>query len=196
MASNAVQQGDILTIDPGATVASGAGAILGTPAAPIFGISQDDAVSGAESAFYIGTGIYNLAKTTGTAWVKGQPVYFKYSTSAAITLSSGNYAIGVASEAATSGSATGKVKLYGVNGAPAGASVLLEGQGATAAGASATISVGADFNGKAVKVFVLTNDTSTVHLRSAVVAAGDLVVTYSASCTAKFLYQVMSTDVA
>ena len=195
MAKNAVQEGDILSLDPGATVASGTVAELGSPVGPFLGVSLDAGVSGTVSAFGA-YGVYDIAKTTGTAWTVGQAIFFKSSTAKGITLASGNMRLGICVEAAASGATSGKVRLYQAIASPAGSSVIAEGQGATAAGATATITVGTDYNGKVVKVFVLTNDAATAHLRSAVIAAGDLVVTFAASCTAKFMYQITSTDVA
>ena len=193
MAKNAIQEGDILALDPGATVASGAVAELGSPVGPFLGVSLDSGVSGTVSAF--GTyGVYDIAKTTGTPWTVGQAIYFKASTVKGITLASGNMRLGICVEAAASGATSGKVRVFQAIASPAGSSVILEGQSATAAGASKVITVGADYNGKVVLVWMLTSDAN-VSVRSAAVAASSLTVTLSGSATAKFLYQITSTDV-
>lgn len=194
MAKNAVQEGDVLTLDPGATVASGAIAELGTPIAPFAGVSLSTGASGTDSAFAV-YGVYNIAKTTGTAWVVGQPIYWKGSTLKGITDPTGNLRVGICTEAAASGATSGKVRLHQAPASPAGSSVVLEGQSATAAGATKVITIGTTYNGKVVLVWMLTSDAN-VSVRSAVVAAGDLTVTLTGPATAKFLYQVTSTDVA
>ncbi len=102
--------------------------------------------------------------------------------------------LGICVEAAASGATSGKVRVFQAIASPAGSSVILEGQSATAAGASKVITVGADYNGKVVLVWMLTSDAN-VSVRSAAVAAGSLTVTLSGSATAKFLYQITSTDV-
>jgi predicted RecA/RadA family phage recombinase len=195
MAKNAIQAGDILTLDPGATVASGAVAVQGDAVGPFASVALTTGASGTDSAFQIAGAVINVDKTTGTAWTLGQIIYLKASTSKGITLSSGNLRLGMCVEAAASGATSGKVALYGYGASPAGSSVVLEGQGATAASATAVITIGAGYNGKVVKVTPLTG-SANASVRSAVVAAGDLTVVFTASTTSKFIYEVTSTDVA
>jgi len=195
MAKNIIKDGDTLAIDPLATVASGTAVVLGDSVGPIVGVALANGVSGSLTAFQVADAVVQVAKTTGTAWTVGQAIYLKPSTNAGITLASGNLRLGVCVEAAASGASVGKVALYGAAADPAGSSVILEGQGATSASTSAVISVGSAYNGKVVKVFMLTS-SAAASVRAAVVASGSLTVTLTGSTTAKFLYQITSTDVA
>jgi len=196
MAKIAIQTGDILSLDPEATVSSGdlhqfseGGAGSGN----FVGVCLDDGVSGTNVAVGV-KGVFNVLKTAGTAWTVGQAIYYKASTDAGITLAAGNTPLGICVEPAASAATSGKVRLRGP-GAYGSGNVLLSGQVASAAAATATASVGTGYNGKVVKTYALTNDTATANIASAAVAAGTLTVTHSASCTAKTYYEILEVDV-
>lgn len=196
MAKIASQLGDILALDPGATVSSGDLHMIqpgGAGSGVIIGVALDDGVSGTVCPIAV-KGVFSVSKTTGTAWVVGQEIYYKSSTDAGITLAAGNYPLGICVEAAASGATSGKVRLRGA-GAFGSGNVLLSGQVASATATTATASVGTGYNGKVVKVYPLTNDTAAANIASAAVAAGTLTVTHSASCTAKTYYEILEVDV-
>ena len=188
MAKNPVQLGDILSLDPGATKSSGD---LGS----FVGVMLADGVSGT-LAPVARKGVFNVLKTTGTEWTVGQTIYFKASTSAGITLADGNNIVGKCMEDAASGAAVGRVELAGPSATQAGSSVILQGQGATAAAATAVIAVGAAYNGKVARSTQLATNTAAVFIVSSIVAAGNLTVTFSGSTTAKFIYEILDADVA
>ena len=195
MAKNAVQLGDILSLDPGATTSSGDLHLFsgGAGTGPFVGVMLDDGVSGTNAAVGV-RGVYAVKKTAGTAWTVGQALYYKASDDSAITLAAGNTPLGVCVAAAASGATIGSVYLRG----PAmgdGGNVLLSGQVASAAATTATATIGTAYNGKVVKVYPLTNDTPAANIASAVVATGTLTVTHSASCTAKTYFEILEVDV-
>lgn len=69
---NFVQIGDVLTLDPGATVATGTGFLFG---AALFGVAAVDAVAGTKSAF-VCEGVVDVAKTAGLAVAVGDRLFW------------------------------------------------------------------------------------------------------------------------
>lgn len=59
-------------------------------------------------------GVFELPKTTGTAWTEGAVLYWNDTTKKLITTASGNLRVGCAAAAAASGDATGLARLDGV----------------------------------------------------------------------------------
>lgn len=106
MAKNFVQPGETLTLPAPATVASGAGVLIGG----IFGIAQGDAASGA--LVDINTqGVWELAKVSALAIAIGDVVYFDNATGLVNKTASGNTRIGLAVSAAANPSASVRVRL-------------------------------------------------------------------------------------
>lgn len=102
-----VQPGDTITITAGATIASGDGVLTDG----LFGIATDSVVSG-DLLTLVTAGVVTVAKTTGTAWTVGQPIYWDVSAAKAVTTSTaGDPEIGVCVVAAASGATTGAVLL-------------------------------------------------------------------------------------
>jgi predicted RecA/RadA family phage recombinase len=66
---NFVQEGDVLDLDPGATVPAGTGKLFG---AALFGVAAVDAVSGTASSFVV-RGVVTIAKTSALAISRGRP---------------------------------------------------------------------------------------------------------------------------
>ena len=107
MASNFVQEGQTLTLAPGAAVANGAGYLFG---AGLFGVALTAVASGVAGPF-ITEGVVTLAKTSALAIAVGDRVFWVPGTSAVDKTSAAQVCIGVAVEAAANPSATVKVKL-------------------------------------------------------------------------------------
>lgn len=107
---NFVQEGDVLDLDPGATVAAGTGKLFGTA---LFGVAAVDAVSGTASAF-ITSGVVTIAKTSALAIAVGDVLYWNATDSVVNKTTSGQRAVGIAVEAAANPSATVKMRI-GVN---------------------------------------------------------------------------------
>lgn len=109
MATNFVQDGDILTLTAPYTRTAGQGALIGTA---LFGVAITGVASGALAAFQM-CGIHTLPKTSAQAWTVGALIYWDNSQKECTTTSGGNTLIGVAVAVADNPSATGQVRLYG-----------------------------------------------------------------------------------
>lgn len=112
--NNFIQQGDSLTVDPGATVAAGTGIMIGTA---LFGVALVNGVSGTPSAIRT-SGVVEIAKTSALAIAVGDVLYWSAGTSKVNKTSAAQRAVGVAVEAAANPSATVKM-LLGVPTGPA-----------------------------------------------------------------------------
>jgi predicted RecA/RadA family phage recombinase len=112
--NNYVQDGDVLTVDPGATVAAGTGIMIGTA---LFGVAVVDGVSGTASAVRV-RGVVEIAKTSALAISVGDVLYWSAGTSMVNKTSASQRVVGVAVEAAANPSATVKM-LLGVHTGPA-----------------------------------------------------------------------------
>ena len=107
---NFVQEGEVLDLDPGATVASGVGHLFGTA---LFGVAAVPGVSGTASAF-VTSGIVTIAKTSVLAIAIGDVLYWDATNSVVNKTTSGQRAVGIAVEAADNPSSTVKMRI-GVN---------------------------------------------------------------------------------
>lgn len=194
MAKTAVQSGDILSLDPGATVSSGDVIAIGAEPNVIAGVALTDGVSG--TAIAVGVkGVYDVAKTTGAAWAVGQRILLDAGNQKGITTGGANQKLGICVEAAASAATSGKVLLFGAPENTSGAGVLTSGQIDITAATSGTNGVGAAYDGKVVRTFMLTSNADA-SVRSAVVASGTLTVTITATATAKVFFEVLDIDVA
>lgn len=106
---NFVQEGAVLDLDPGSTVAAGTGKLFGTA---LFGVAAVDAVSGTASSFVV-SGVVTIAKTSALAISVGDVLYWVPGSSVVNKTTSGQRAVGVAVEAAADPSSTVKM-LIGV----------------------------------------------------------------------------------
>lgn len=104
---NYVQRGDVLDLDPGATVASGTGHLFG---AALFGIAAGDAVSGTASSFQT-EGVVEIAKTSALAISVGDRLFWDATNSVVNKTSTAQQQVGVAVAAAANPSATVKMKI-------------------------------------------------------------------------------------
>jgi predicted RecA/RadA family phage recombinase len=105
--NNYVQNGDVLTLDPGATVAAGTGKMFGTA---LFGVALVDAVSGTASAFQT-TGVVTIGKTSALAIAVGDVLYWDAGNAVVNKTSAAQRVVGVAVEAAANPSSTVKMKI-------------------------------------------------------------------------------------
>ncbi len=104
---NYVGDGNALTVTAPATVAAGAGVLIGS----IFGVAANDAASGAEVVINT-VGTYDLTKTAAQAWTAGQLLY--WSGTAVTNVASTNKLIGCAARAELAAATVGRVRLNGV----------------------------------------------------------------------------------
>ncbi len=102
-----VQEGDVLTLDPGATVAAGTGKLFG---AALFGVAAVDAVSGTASAFVV-RGVVTIAKTSALAIAVGDRVFWDAGNAVVNKTTSAQQQVGIAVEAAVNPSSTVKILL-------------------------------------------------------------------------------------
>lgn len=100
-----VQEGDVLTLDPGATVAAGIGKLFG---AALFGVACVDAVSGTESAFQI-RGVVTIGKTSALAIAVGDRLFWDATNKVVNKTTTAQQQVGIAVEAAANPSSTVKM---------------------------------------------------------------------------------------
>jgi predicted RecA/RadA family phage recombinase len=105
--NNYVQPGDVITVDPGATVAAGTGIMVGTA---LFGVAVVDGVSGTPIPIRT-EGVVTIAKTSALAISVGDVLYWAAGSSVVNKTSASQRAVGVAVEAAANPSSTVKMKL-------------------------------------------------------------------------------------
>lgn len=190
MAKNMIQEGDILTLDPGATVASGDLIAVGTQPNMIAGVAGNSGVSGDNIPVYV-DGVAELTKVTGAIAV-GETVYMD--NTGKVGRASTGLMIGDCVEAAASGDTSVKVKINEGTKEFRPRSVLF-GQLDITGAASGTASVGAAYDGLAVKVHLQTN-SGTVSVIKAAVASGVLTINLSGSATVKAIYEIVDYTVA
>lgn len=104
---NYIQPGDTVTVSAPATVASGAGVLVGS----LFGVACGAAASGAEVEVKT-TGVFELPKTSALAISVGDLIYWD-NTAKEVNKTNTNKAIGVAVSAAANPSASVLVRLNG-----------------------------------------------------------------------------------
>lgn len=104
---NFVQDGNILDLDPGATVAAGTGCLFG---AALFGVAAVDAVSGTKSAFVV-SGVVDIAKTSALAIAVGDRLYWDATNKVVNKTATAQQHVGIAVEAAANPSSTVKMLL-------------------------------------------------------------------------------------
>ena len=102
-----VQEGDVLSLDPGTTVATGVGFLFGTA---LFGVAAVDAVSGTASAF-VTSGIVTIGKTSALAIAVGDRVFWDAANKVVNKTITAQQCVGVAVAAAANPSATVVIKL-------------------------------------------------------------------------------------
>lgn len=106
MASNYIQEGDVLTLAAPYNVTSGQGAQVGSQ----FAVALQDTLSTVSGEFATG-GVWSLAKTSAQAWTVGQKIYWDNSNKRCDSDGTVGILIGVATAVAANPSSTGNVKL-------------------------------------------------------------------------------------
>lgn len=104
---NFIQDGDVLTLTPGAAVASGTGYLFG---AALFAVAVADVANGVPGAF-ITEGVVEIGKTSALAISVGDRLYWDATNKVVNKTSTAQECVGVAVEAAANPSATVKMKL-------------------------------------------------------------------------------------
>jgi predicted RecA/RadA family phage recombinase len=104
---NFVQHGDVLDLDPGATVPAGTGRLFG---AALFGVAAVDAVNGTASAF-ITEGVVTIAKTSALAISIGDRLFWDAANSVVNKTTTAQQQVGIAVSAAVNPSPTVQMKL-------------------------------------------------------------------------------------
>lgn len=103
---NFVHDGDMVPVAAPYDVAAGAGCLVGS----LFGVAADTVLSGAVVELAT-EGVFDLKKTSAQAWTVGARIYWDDTAKECTTTASTNKIIGVATAAAASPSATGRVFL-------------------------------------------------------------------------------------
>jgi predicted RecA/RadA family phage recombinase len=102
-----VQDGDVIDLDAGATVAAGTGHLFG---AALFGVAVTAAVSGTAAPF-ITSGVVTIGKTSALAISVGDRLFWDATNSVVNKTSTAQQQVGVAVEAAANPSSTVKMKI-------------------------------------------------------------------------------------
>lgn len=101
------QEGDVLTLTPGAAVASGVGYLFGVS---LFGIAINDVANGVAGEF-ITEGVVTIGKTSALAISVGDRVFWDATNKVVNKTTTSQQCIGIAVEAASNPSATVVIKL-------------------------------------------------------------------------------------
>ena len=104
---NFVQSGDVLDLDPGATVPVGTGRLFG---AALFGVAGVSGVSGVASAFVV-RGVVTIAKTSALAIAVGDRLFWDSGNNVVNKTTTAQQQVGIAVEAASNPSPTVKMLL-------------------------------------------------------------------------------------
>lgn len=112
MASNYVQDGNVITLTAPRTVESGQGALVN---GNIFGIAMSDTTSAASGEFGV-TGVWDIACDLAEVFAEGANVYWDNTNFKADSSSSGGTLIGVAIAAKAGGTGTTvRTRLNGIS---------------------------------------------------------------------------------
>lgn len=101
------KEGDVLTLVPGAAVASGVGYLFGTG---LFGIAINDVANGVAGEF-LTEGVVTIGKTSALAIAVGDRVYWDPAGKVVNKTTTAQQCVGIAVEAASNPSSTVSIKL-------------------------------------------------------------------------------------
>lgn len=110
MATNFVQDGDVVTLVAPYAVASGAGALVNTH---VFGVALETLASGASGEFAV-EGVWDIACLSTDVIAQGAQVYWDNTNKRCTATATSNTLIGVATTAKGSGATTVRVRLNGI----------------------------------------------------------------------------------
>ena len=102
-----VKEGEVLTLTPGADVASGVGYLFG---AGLFGVATNAVANGVAGEF-LTEGVVTIGKTSALAIAVGDRVFWDATNKVVNKTSTAQQCVGVAVEAAANPSSTVKIKL-------------------------------------------------------------------------------------
>lgn len=105
--NNYIQDGDVLTLTPGADVAAGVGYLFGTA---LFGVAVADVANGAAGAFQT-EGVVEIAKTSALAISVGDRLYWDATNKCVNKTATAQKGVGIAVADAANPSATVTMKL-------------------------------------------------------------------------------------
>jgi predicted RecA/RadA family phage recombinase len=109
MATNYVQEGEVLALTAPYNRSAGQGALVGS----LFGVALVDVSSGSSASFSM-CGVWTLTKTEAQEWATvGLPIYWDDSGKALTTSSGGNTLVGYNTAVAANPSTTGTIRLIG-----------------------------------------------------------------------------------
>lgn len=106
MASNYLQEGNVLKLTAPRTLVSGDGVLVGS----IFGVAQHDAANAAEVEVEV-VGVYSLAKLSTDVVAQGDLLYWDNTNFRLTKTAAGNTKVGVAVAAAGNGVTTVEIRL-------------------------------------------------------------------------------------
>lgn len=110
-----IQPGDVLDVTAPYALTPGDGCLVGN----LFGVSLDTSANGT-AARMATEGVFDIAKTAAQTFAQGALVYWDNAAKSVTSVTTGNYRIGSATQAAAGGDATARVRLSGCP-APTGA---------------------------------------------------------------------------
>lgn len=106
---NWIQQGDVISMAPGAAVAVGVGYMFGVS---LFGVAAEDVASGVVGPF-VTTGVVDIAKTSALAITAGDRLFWDSTNKVVNKTATAQTCVGVAMADAANPSATVRMKLGG-----------------------------------------------------------------------------------
>ena len=102
-----IKEGEVLTLAPGADVASGVGYLFGVS---LFGVAVNDVANGVSGEF-ITEGVVTIGKTSALAIAVGDRVFWDATNKVVNKTTTSQQCVGIAVEAAANPSATVAIKL-------------------------------------------------------------------------------------
>jgi len=106
---NFIQQGDTLTLTPGAAVASGVGYLFGTS---LFGVAAADVANGVPGSFVV-EGVVEIAKTSALAISTGDRLFWDVTNKCVNKTTTAQQCVGIAVSDAANPSPTVRMKIGG-----------------------------------------------------------------------------------
>ena len=104
---NYIQEGDTVdVVAPTGGVVGGNAYLIGK----LFGIAVRDAAQGANVGLKT-SGVFEVAKVSAQAWTQGAAIHWDNTAKLFTTVTTGNWFVGVATEAAANPSSVGRVRL-------------------------------------------------------------------------------------
>ncbi len=165
MSNKFVQPGQIMEYaNAGGAIASGDVVVIGER----IGVAEVAIAATTGTGSVAMEGVYNLPKTTGTAWSQGDKLFYVSGTSKLDKVATGNTYAGIAFEAATSGATEGKCKINQAS--PKQAAIVAFSAGSNLSGVDGSGSNAAPLAGTETRLDAI--DTALLAVIAALKAAG------------------------